>query len=117
MHTYGRMGVTPNYNPKSMNQWFTRWWQRENDLRAGIDADLVHFNRLRYKRGFACCALGFVLLFLADHASSSHVARTLIGVAGGSLSLAGLILLQWSARECAFLHKPDPEEPPSILKQ
>jgi len=42
--------------------WFTRWRERQRELAAGVDADLVQANRQRWKLSLSLWALLFVLL-------------------------------------------------------
>jgi hypothetical protein len=44
------------------------------------------------------------------------VLRIAAAVVFGMSCLIGLFMLQWAARESAFLHSPDSEKPLSILK-
>ncbi len=45
----------------------------------------------------------------------SLVMRVAAAVVFGMSSLIGLFMLQWAARELAFLNSPDPKKPLSIL--
>jgi hypothetical protein len=99
-----------------MWRWFERARQRQQELRQGVDADLVRVNRRRWK--FFAVLLG---CFLALTWFQGKV--KLVGfwqhVAWGATAVCLLgcfVLGFWAREESAFLSRPGPEEPPRLWK-
>ncbi|MGB6623966.1 MAG: hypothetical protein WBE43_04210, partial [Candidatus Acidiferrales bacterium] len=44
-----------------MLDWFRRYRQRQRDLAAGVDADLVRSNRRKSRFALWCVGIGFLL--------------------------------------------------------
>ena len=100
-----------------MNSWLKRFIKRQRDLTEGADTDLVHGNRRRFAIGLGVLAAGFLLIYWSVQLSFAPTLHKILVVAGILLFLAGAVLAEWASREWWSLHKPDPEEPPSILKK
>jgi hypothetical protein len=85
-------------------------------MEQGVDADLVHANRRRWK----LCAFLFGLAFLSlgilavakfeGTLSQIAVAITMV------LFFGAMILGHWARSWDAFLNKPDPKEPPRLWR-
>jgi len=96
--------------------WFERSAKRDAELARGVDADLVRDNRWRFKWAWATYALGFLLMALGGKIHVSDAWRLILFVPGAVLFALGFLLNQWAQHERWFLRRPEPEEPPSILK-
>ncbi len=99
-----------------MTNWLKRFQERQRELAQGVDADLVKINHRRFQRGLSLFVFGCLLGFAGPKLHLSLVLRTAAAVVFGMSCLIGLFMLQWAARESAFLHSPDSEKPLSILK-
>jgi hypothetical protein len=100
-----------------MSSLFERWRQRQRDLDRGVDADLVHDNRNRYRLAFGLIGFGFLLgLLNAKVHLPSRLRWIVLGIGMVSLT-AGFLLALWAKEESAFLSKPDPDEAPRIFRQ
>jgi len=93
-----------------------RWQQRQHQLAQGVDAGLVRDNQKRYGLAFGLLGFAFAFGLLASKARLPSTLRLIVGVIGTASFLAGFVLAAWARQEAAFLHKPDPEEPPKIFK-
>jgi hypothetical protein len=94
--------------------WFSRYRQRQRDLAAGVDADLVAGNRKKGNLGLSLVVVGF-LVFAASARSHSAITEALRWL-GGAMLLVGFFIVEWARQERAFLNKPDPKKPPSLFK-
>jgi hypothetical protein len=98
-----------------MTNWLKRFQERQRELAHGVDADLVKINRRRFRRGLFLLAFGCLLGFVGPKVHLSLLLRAATAVVFGISCLIGLFMLQWAARESAFLNSPDSEKPLSIL--
>jgi len=80
--------------------WLTRWQDRQRELAAGVDADLVEANRKRWKLSF-CLSVRF---------------RPSFNWLTMACFVAGLLLAEWAGAESGFLNSSSRPEPPSIWK-
>jgi len=100
-----------------MSGWWARQQKRQRELAQGVDADLVHANRKRYKLAFGLLGFGLVLTFLNAEARLPEVVRIIVVGAAMAAWIAGIVVAKWARQEQMFLNQPDPEGPPSILKR
>jgi hypothetical protein len=100
-----------------MTNWLQRFQERQRELAQGADADLLKVNRRRFRLGLFLLAFGCLLGFVGPKMHLSLVLRAAGAVVFGMSCVIGLLMLQWAARESAFLNSPDSEKPLSILKQ
>jgi hypothetical protein len=101
---------------RDLFDWFNRYRQRQRDLAAGADADLVAANRKRWKIVWFFFCLAFLLLGLAHLLKPRGVvAETISWISGVSFAL-GMLLAMWARAEDGFLNGPDPKKPPSLFK-
>jgi hypothetical protein len=100
-----------------MPNWFHRYANRQSELAAGADADLVAENRNRWRRGALVVAFAIAFAWLGNMTKLPANASRLVLLIAGIAGLYGVFLLAWARQESAFLSKPDPEKPPSLLKQ
>lgn len=99
-----------------MLDWFRRYAQRQRDLAAGADADLVTANRKRWKLVGFFCFLAFLLLGIPKvFKPRGAVAEIITWVSGISFAVASLLAM-WARAEDGFLSGPDPKKPPSLFK-
>jgi hypothetical protein len=99
-----------------MSSWLERWRQRQCELAQGSDADLVRDNRNRYRLAFGLMGFGFLLSLLDTKVKIPNTFRLIVvGIATVSL-ITGFLLALWATQMGAFLRKPDPEEPPRMIK-
>jgi predicted lysophospholipase L1 biosynthesis ABC-type transport system permease subunit len=98
-----------------MTNWLKRFQERQRELAQGVDADLVKANRSRFRRGLFLLAFGCLLGLVGPKMHLSLVLRAVTAVVFGVSCLIGLFMLQWAARESAFLNSPESEKPLSIL--
>jgi hypothetical protein len=96
--------------------WLRRKLQRRYDLARGVDADLVRANRKKWKLAAALLGLAFLIAWIAQKLPLSPAMHAALILAAGVLGIAASIFFEWAWREYLFLHKPDPEPPPSIFK-
>jgi 4-hydroxybenzoate polyprenyltransferase len=95
--------------------WFSRYRERQRDLAAGVDADLIASNRKKTKIALVLLGLGLLLLWIA--AAESHgTVREILRWLGGTVLSVGFFVAVWDQQERAFLNKPDPKKPPSLFK-
>jgi hypothetical protein len=100
-----------------MSGWLQRWSQRQHDLARGVDADLVRDNGRRFKVDFGLIGFGLLLAMLGSKVHTPSLMHWVLLEAGGVSTVVGFFMAMWAREEAAFLNKPDPEEPPTILKQ
>ena len=99
-----------------MWNWLLRGEQRRSELERGVDADLVHANRSRWKVCYILFGASMLLLALRY---LTFLPLTLVRIAqySAAVLLAGAVLVaQWARAEAGFLNRPDPKEPPRIWK-
>jgi hypothetical protein len=96
--------------------WFTRWRERQRELAAGVDADLVQANRQRWKLSLSLWALLFVLIGIQAKIKLPAIAQKIAIFLTIACLVAALLFSDWARAESAFLDKPDRPEPPSIWK-
>ena len=96
--------------------WFERYLQRQNDIAQGADADLLAENARRYRLATALLIASGLLFWIAAKSRLPHAAHTVLNVVASILAVASGILFRWARAVNRFLHSPDPEDPPGILK-
>jgi 4-hydroxybenzoate polyprenyltransferase len=96
--------------------WFSRYSQRQRDLAAGADADLVQSNRRKWKLTGALFCLASLIVGIEKWATPNGVLKEILMWFSGLLYLGAVFLAQWAWQEQAFLDKPDPKKPPSFFK-
>jgi hypothetical protein len=96
--------------------WFTRRWERQRELAAGVDADLVEANRQRWKLSYWLWALLLVLVSIQAKIKLPAIAQAIAIFLTIACLVAALLFSDWARAESAFLDKPDRPEPPSIWK-
>ncbi|MFZ0703915.1 MAG: hypothetical protein WAN10_00690 [Candidatus Acidiferrales bacterium] len=99
-----------------MFDWFSRYSQRQRDLAAGVDADLVASNWRKTKLWLSLFLGGILLLWIAGTAEVHGVVKEISRWLGSAMTLVGFAIAIWAQQERAFLHKPDPKKPPSLFK-
>lgn len=99
-----------------MLDWFSRYGQRQRDLAAGVDADLVQSNRKKSTIALLLSGAGFFLIGI-DHFAKLHgLIHEVFVWLFGLLVFGGLFVGKWAQQERAFLGKSDPRKPPSLFK-
>jgi len=96
--------------------WWVRQQERRYEIDRGADADLLCDAR---RRPFIGLALITLALLLGLVYFKLHLAGTLKAIAIAIIAVLFVVgggLAAWARAERDFLYKPDPEEPPSILK-
>jgi hypothetical protein len=97
------------------------WWERKQkkrrELAQGVDADLVRDNRRRWLCSSGLLGLGFLLLFVRHKVAAPSPFRPILTALAVVTLIIGVVLNEWARWEHRFLRAPDPEEPPSILKE
>jgi uncharacterized membrane protein HdeD (DUF308 family) len=96
--------------------WWERWQQRQQELAAGADADLVRDNRKKQRWSTVLFGAGLLLLLVLARFRPWKTLGTIGAVVGVVLLIAGSLLGKWARAESSFLDEPDPEKPPSIFK-
>jgi hypothetical protein len=96
--------------------WLERWRRRQYEIAQGADADLFRANARRYRWAAGLFTAGVALALLAAKLQLAPASRTAVTTAAALLLAASYILYRWAQAEGRFLRKPDPEDPPSILK-
>ena len=82
----------------------------------GVNADLWRANRRRWKISFGLLGLGVLLgLCLQVARLDGPVKEAVVSLAGLAF-IAGIIGLPWAALEFSFLQRPEPKEPPRMLR-
>ena len=99
-----------------MWNWLERQEQRERDLERGVDADLVRDNRRRRKLALWSFGLLAMLVTLDRLFQLRGWWHELVFIAVMVCLISGFVALRWAAAESAFLHRPDPKEPPRLFK-
>ena len=99
-----------------MWNWLERHLQRKLELQQGVDADLVRANRRRWRLCWSLFGLSFLLIGIqAKLRMSEPLQNVMLGLFAASFG-GGLFLGHWARAERAFLNRPDPKEPPRLLK-
>ncbi|HET9184024.1 MAG TPA: hypothetical protein VFP59_17995 [Candidatus Angelobacter sp.] len=96
--------------------WLRRLLQRQYDLARGVDADLLRANRRRFKLAAALLCLGLLFAWIAVKIPLPPILNVAATILIMLLMIASFVLFHWAWAEQRFLRKPDPEPPPSILK-
>ena len=95
-------------------EWLGRLQQRQRDLAAGVDVDLVRANRKRYKLAWILYALGFMLLGLQGTIKLRGPFREIAVVLTLACIIGGMVVIRWAMIEQANLEKPRPKEQPKM---
>lgn len=95
---------------------FSRRQQRQRDLAAGVDADLVASSTKKFKLGFGLLGPGLLAMWLSGTGEVHGVLKEIFLWLGGATTLVGFFVVIWAQQERAFLDKPDPKKPPSLFK-
>ncbi len=99
-----------------MWDWLDRYVQRQGDLRDGVDADLVRANRRRFKLSALLFGCAFLLFGIVAKVGLPETWRTVVVALTMAFFVGGMITGEWARQEQVFLDRPDPKEPPSLLK-
>jgi hypothetical protein len=99
-----------------MSYW-QRFRQRQEDLARGADADLVRDYRRRGLLSSILLGAAWLLLYVDSRLRLQGILHSIIAYLAGACAVVSIPLWWWASQERFFLRKPDPEEPPSILKQ
>jgi hypothetical protein len=99
-----------------MLEWIGRWQQRQRELAAGVDADLVLANRKRWRLSWWLLALTFALLgFQSLIKLRSPFHEIVVGITMVCF-VSSVILTRWAWHVGAWLDKPEPKKPPSLWR-
>jgi hypothetical protein len=98
-----------------MHNPLQRWNKRQFELANGADADLVGGNRSRSKLAFWFMGGGTLLLSLDALFSVPIWFQRLVFFCSVLTIVVGFLLFRWASAEDAFLSRPEPKGPPSIL--
>lgn len=96
--------------------WFSRWRERQTELTAGVDADLVEDNRKRWKLVYRLFACGLVLSGIQAAVKLPHLVTEIALWFAGACFVGGIFLAEWARAESRFLDSPNRPEPPSLWK-
>jgi protein-S-isoprenylcysteine O-methyltransferase Ste14 len=97
-------------------EWIGRRQQRQRDLAAGVDADLVRANRKTWRLSGWLLVLALVLIgFQSLIKLRSPFHEIIVGITAVCF-VASVILTRWAWVVGAFLDRPEPKKPPSLLK-
>lgn len=99
-----------------MLDWFRRYQQRERELAAGVDGDLVKSNRTKGRIALGLFGLGILLLGVNRLVKPDSLIEEILFWFIWPTFAAGLILGKWAQVERAFLDEPEPKKPPSLFK-
>jgi uncharacterized membrane protein (UPF0182 family) len=97
--------------------WIERWLKRRNEIAQGADADLLAQNARRFHLAAVLFIAAVVLFWITTKLPLPHTARVVLNIIVFAAFVASLVLAHWTQRMEAFLNRPDPEAPPSILKK
>jgi GAF domain-containing protein len=86
---------------RDLFDWFNRYRQRQRDLAAGADADLVRSNRRQFK--FALWCTGISLLLIGVDGRLHDIPEDVVGFIAVVLLMAGILVGQLAMRERLFL--------------
>jgi hypothetical protein len=100
-----------------MPGWFERLQKRRRELAEEAEADLVQFNRHRFR--VACGLIGpsFHTGFIDVKFRLSTALEIALRVGTGVSAIVGIVLAKWAQQEQYFLTRPDPEGPAEIFKK
>jgi len=96
--------------------WFERRRERQRELARGVDADLVLDTRRRRYKGWSLVGCGLLILFALRFARLPERLAQAGGIAAVLFMIVGGLLTSWADAEQKWLNRPDPKDPPSILK-
>jgi len=99
-----------------MWRWIERYRKRQDDLRAGVDADLLRANNKRFKAGIYLLGAGFGLYLLVKEVQLPHWIESVSKWSAALSLIFGLFMLKWAQLESASLNRPEPEDPPHVFK-
>jgi len=100
-----------------MSSWFERFRQRQRELASGVDADLVRGNRQRFRRALGMIVMGFFLIGISTIVDLSGTLRMIGMVSGVALAISGGLMAEWASAERRFLDRPNPDDPPRLVKK
>jgi hypothetical protein len=99
-----------------MNNWWSRQAQRDRDIAAGADADLVRDNQKRFRLSYVLIGTAAALALINQ---LLHLVGRIADICFGlsiALMVAGFLSFKWAQAESRFLHRPDPKEPRKLFK-
>ena len=99
-----------------MWNWLGRRVQRQNELDRGVDADLVRDNRRRRKLALWSFGVLGILVAIDRLFHLRGWIHELVIIGATVFLIFGFVAARWAAAESAFLHRPDPKEPPRLFK-
>jgi len=97
------------------SRWLKRSSARQEELRRGVDSDLIQQNRIRFRNGLLLLLSALALRWLHTRLHFIDGAGKVSAAVEIGLSLYGAFLLSWWWQQTIFLDKPDAEKPPSML--
>lgn len=97
--------------------WIERWLKRRDDIAHGADADLFAQNAWRFSLAIILFIAACLLFWIGTKLPLAHSVRVVLNIIAFVLFGTSLVLFEWAWVTQRFLDKPDPKEPPSILKQ
>ena len=99
-----------------MWDWFQRRMQRDRELQAGVDADLVRDNNQRWKWSAIISGCGLLILVFLNYVKLAAPWSKIVAAVAGVLTIGGLILGRFALLWDGFIGRPDPKRPPSLFK-
>jgi hypothetical protein len=101
----------------TMPGWGARWQKRRRELAQGADADLMQFNRRRFRVAFGLIGIALVLGLLSAAVRMQLMVENALRIAAGISAVVGVVLAKWAHAEHSFLTEPEQEGPPEIFKK
>jgi hypothetical protein len=99
-----------------MWEWLQRYYQRQREIQQGADADLFRENQKRSQLSWSLLGCSFLLIAIQAIIKFFGIWHTILVVLTMMFFVSGLFLAHWARAERAFLERPGPKEPPSLLK-
>jgi hypothetical protein len=96
--------------------WFSRWRERQRELAAGVDADLIRANRRRQNLALQLLLASFLLIAVQAKVKLPSFAAKIALALTIACFLGSFVLGHWASAGNEFLHRPARPEPPSIWK-
>jgi hypothetical protein len=99
-----------------MWDWLERQKERDRELQAGVDADLVRDNNKRWKWSAIIAGCGLLILGFLAYAKLPVPWSKIVAAMAGILTIGGLILGRFALLWDRFIRRADPKGPPSLFK-
>lgn len=100
-----------------VRNWLARERERQIDVANGLDADLFHDHRRKFRTSIGLLGIGLLVAWLVNSFHLSGVIAKVIVSAAVISALLGALGLWWAGAEWSFLNRANPKEPQSILKK